>query len=1239
MGKTSAEIMRRFFVFFLLPASLLLPSISAAAAQPYDEEEKVRLIPLPELSEPGVPLTAFNVAPNGDNGAPADQRMPTIAKSLKELKQSVARRGAGKTAVSRVAAATKPAQGGLKIGAGNRARVRKKSPPAEQLKPAPTGLPRPLGEPAAVQDEEDLKVRMRPIGTPRQIKVEGKVKAQSKVLRTDRPLSENEAAELKVRQFLAKYRGHLRLDDPDSELRLSRSETDSLNWRHFRFQQYHRGLPVWPAEVLVHVDPEGGVDLVEGAFIPTPRNVGVVPQLTEEEAVAAARAHMAVGVEVEATRPELIIYGAIDRPARLAWKLEMNISLAAQYVVVVDALNGEVLTAVNTVAAANVSGAGLDLLGVARPLNVWSENGTFTLIDASKPMFQASTPPKGMIVVGDAQNRPPTNNPYVVQAPPLPTPVYILSMSSSSGWPPAGVSASYNLSKVYDYYYSRHGRNSIDGAGGSINAVVRLGLGYQNAFWAPWANALYFGDGEPYAGALDVVAHEMTHGITSNTAKLVYMNQSGALNEAFSDILAESVENFVTGKPDWLHGRDLGTPSRSLRDPHEVAPGYPARMSEYMNLPPTAEGDNGGVHINSSIINHAYYLLAAGMTGAIGINDAERIFYRALTAHLSMQSNFLDARLACIQSAREIFGSNSVQAARTAAAFDAVEILDAAPPPEQPPGPTAGGSDAVLFLSVDPETMQYRLSRREWSLNDPSHGSWVSNAALAPTRPSVTLDGSTAAVVTAGNDLCLFATDLSVAEECLGMPGVFYSAAMSPDGDSFGFVLLGENGEPDNQIRVVKLSTDTSVTYTLMAPASNGLDIASVRSADAMVFSNNGRFLLYDAMNELRLTGGETVISWSIYALDMVTGQTLTLVPPNQNVDFAYPSIGHTSNDLLTFEGMNKATGESVIFAASLRTGKTVSVASVYDFGVPTFSGDDAALIFSAPDDARATERSLYRIPLAGDHITPAGAAAVWLTDGDFPDVYRRWRYQKLSVNNSDTTSGQILSDVGGISCGESCSFNYPAGTRVTLTARPSQAATFTGWSGACSGTQSCTVTLDQDRIVAATFRGSYSLAGVVRSGSAGGPAVAGATVTLAGKSATTGSNGAFTISGLAAGTYTLTISAPGFTTYTNSSYRVSATQSGINFTLTPTASYLRIEGSGAQYSRLQAAYDAAPSGAVILARSMTFAENPLCAAAKVVTLKGGYDQSFTARSGFTTIDGVMRVRYGSITVDRINIR
>ena len=185
---------------------------------------------------------------------------------------------------------------------------------------------------------------------------------------------------------------------------------------------------------------------------------------------------------------------------------------------------------------------------------------------------------------------------------------------------------------------------------------------------------MFFGDAAPFSSALDVVAHELTHGVTEHSANLLYEFQSGALNESFSDIFGVMVEAWARGEPDWKIGEEVNL-VRDLKDPHASFRSLPSKMSEYVQSPNTKAGDWGGVHVNSSIFNHCHYLLAAGLDGAIGAQDAEKIFYRALTQHLNPQSQFTDARLACTASAEELFGASSTQAQKVGEAFDAVEIF------------------------------------------------------------------------------------------------------------------------------------------------------------------------------------------------------------------------------------------------------------------------------------------------------------------------------------------------------------------------------------------------------------------------------------------------------------------------------------------------------------------------------------------------------------------------------------
>jgi bacillolysin len=831
----------------------------------------------------------------------------------------------------------------------------------------------------------DVEVRLRPdVGTPRMIR--GAV-----LQRAGATGKGGDPDERAARAFLRNQRALLRLDDPDDELAFERSDRDDLGQRHLRFTQRHRGLPVWPADLIVHLDPTGNVNAMDGAFVPTPRFIAGAPAISAAQAADVARGAVAPGAAMPTSAGELIVYAPGDHPARLAWKLTVSVTPAERWLVVVDALSGHVLTAFNEVADVNVQGSGVDLLGDTRPLNVWSEDGLFYLVDTSKPMYDPTSDPpspqttRGGIVIVDARNQPPTSQPEDV--PPL---VDLSSTTPNSFDVPDGVSAAVGLSTVYDYYDARHARNSIDGAGGTILAIVRLGQNYFNAFWS--GSFMAFGDAEPFAGSLDVVGHELTHGVTEHTANLVYRNESGALNEAISDIFGEAIENFATGSNDWQVGSHLSAPFRDMADPERF--GDPAKYGDFL----FTDQDNGGVHTNSGIINQAFYQLTEGLDGGIGIRDAERIFYRALAFHLVANSRFVDARLASIAAAGELFGADSVQARRTAAAFDAVEIFDGRGTPETPPFPGVNGEDATLFLFYDLEAGEYFLGRRENALQDGEDGVQLVEFSVAPARPSVAGDGSLAVFVDSANDVCFATTDGSPIDQgdpsstiCLGFPGVVSSVAVSPDGARFGFVLLDEQGLADNTVCVIDLGPGGGDrTYTLVAPALDGGELDTILFADSMEFTADGAFLIYDALNDLQLLDGSSLQAWSIFALDLASGQSQAIVPPVPGLDIGFPSLSQRSDGFVVFDVFDNDTFASTVIAGNLTTGDTATVATVDGgFGVPGYTGDDGAIVYSQASNT-ATAFSLARQPLAADRLTPQGPATEWLTDADYSIIYRR---------------------------------------------------------------------------------------------------------------------------------------------------------------------------------------------------------------------------------------------------------
>ena len=188
-----------------------------------------------------------------------------------------------------------------------------------------------------------------------------------------------------------------------------------------------------------------------------------------------------------------------------------------------------------------------------------------------------------------------------------------------------------------------------------------------------------------FSGDLDVVAHEMTHGVTSYTCDLNYENQSGALNESLSDVFGVLIQTYdkydvANGGEwkfnplDWVVGDEIYTPGiqgdalRSLANP--TLYNQPAHMDNYKNLPNTESGDYGGVHINSGIPNKAAYNLASN----IGCEKIARIYYRAMTQYFNNTTSFKEAKLGLVQSAKDLYGDYSVEVDAVNNAFSSVGI-------------------------------------------------------------------------------------------------------------------------------------------------------------------------------------------------------------------------------------------------------------------------------------------------------------------------------------------------------------------------------------------------------------------------------------------------------------------------------------------------------------------------------------------------------------------------------------
>jgi len=248
------------------------------------------------------------------------------------------------------------------------------------------------------------------------------------------------------------------------------------------------------------------------------------------------------------------------------------------------------------------------------------------------------------------------------------------------------------LGATRDYYRQVHDRNSIDDRGMRLDGYVHRGVGYQNAFWD--GREMVFGDGDgevftDFTGSLDVIAHELTHGVTEYSAALEYRGQSGALNESVSDVFGSVVKQWARGQSvteaDWLIGADIFTPAveadalRSMRAPGTAYDNellgtdpQPADMSGYVELPETEEGDNGGVHINSGIPNRAFYLAATGIGGNSWEGPAQ-VWYAALLGS-GPTTDFAAFARATWSRAGELHGAGSSQQRAVASAWQGVGV-------------------------------------------------------------------------------------------------------------------------------------------------------------------------------------------------------------------------------------------------------------------------------------------------------------------------------------------------------------------------------------------------------------------------------------------------------------------------------------------------------------------------------------------------------------------------------------
>ncbi len=244
--------------------------------------------------------------------------------------------------------------------------------------------------------------------------------------------------------------------------------------------------------------------------------------------------------------------------------------------------------------------------------------------------------------------------------------------------------AHWGAEMTYDYFWTKHNRNSIDNAGFLLKSYIHYSTNYTNASWD--GTRMTYGDGAaPFTPlvAMDIAGHEIAHGLTSNTSGLIYSYESGALNESFSDIFGVAVDFYSRpNQANYLMGDGIGgTPFRNMANPNQ----YGDPDTYLGSLWHTAASDNGGVHVNSGVQNYWFYLMINGGKGKndkndsfwvnrLGIDTAGKVAFRNNTYYLTPSSQYADARFYAIQSAIDLYGPCSKAVISTTNAWHAVGV-------------------------------------------------------------------------------------------------------------------------------------------------------------------------------------------------------------------------------------------------------------------------------------------------------------------------------------------------------------------------------------------------------------------------------------------------------------------------------------------------------------------------------------------------------------------------------------
>ena len=488
-----------------------------------------------------------------------------------------------------------------------------------------------------------------------------------------------------ARAALAAHPAALRTSPEDSFAARGATVHDMDGSAHVRFDRSYRGLPVLGGDVVVHLAEDGSY---YGSSLTLQRPLRLDPVARVSQRMPSPPRPGAFEGTVSSTEARRVVDAIGSRPAA-AWEVTLTGVRPAQTPsvlhVVVDSTTGEVRRSADEVR----TGTGNS-----------KYSGTVSIATSgSTGAYKLSDPTRGGNNTTDLGGATAGNGTLFSDADD------VWGNGSTSDRATAGVDAHYGSQVTFDYYKNVLGRNGIFNNGAGVRSRVHYGNAYSNAFWD--GSQMTYGDGAGNTRPLtsiDIAGHEMSHGVTENTANLTYSGESGGLNEATSDIFGTAVEfyaNNASDLGDYLIGEKVdingnGTPLRYMDKPSRDGASPDCWSSGVGGL---------DVHYSSGPANHVFYLMAEGsgaktingvsynsptcnastVTG-IGRDAAAKIWYRALSVYMTSSTNYSGARTAAVKAATDLYGASSSQCAGVANAFSAINVAGTTCGTTPPPG-------------------------------------------------------------------------------------------------------------------------------------------------------------------------------------------------------------------------------------------------------------------------------------------------------------------------------------------------------------------------------------------------------------------------------------------------------------------------------------------------------------------------------------------------------------------------